>query len=359
MLYLIVSDFHLGKGKFLSNGQLNILEDFFEDDRFREFCEYYSTGKYYLEPVHLVLAGDILNLIQIDVEGVYSHIVDEERTLKALESVIKGHPQFFQAMKKFLQAPEKKITYVIGNHDAALGFEAAQLRLKKLVGEQMKFTFELVENGLHVEHGHRFEVINTVPAQKYFLPGPGGRKILNLPWGSLFCIAVLPKLKKERPHIDKVRPVGAYIRWCLINDFAFFLRMTWVVVWYLIRTSFDDYTKQNRNFKTTIKLLKQVTIYPFYGRKARAILKKNSDLHTVVMGHTHIQEWRRYPEGKYYFNSGTWNEIPSMDAGMHDHFSKLTYVTVDVHVKSQSLRAASLNVWQGEWRPFREEVATI
>lgn len=358
MLYLVLSDFHIGKGKFLRNGQLNILEDFFEDERFQEFCEFYSSGRYYLSPVHLVLGGDILNLIQIDIDGVFSHIVDEQRTLQALNSVIDGHPQFFQALKNFLNAPQKKITYVIGNHDAAMGFEVAQKRLQEVVGEELRFCFEFVENGLHVEHGHRFEVINTVPPQKYFLPGPGGRKILNLPWGSLFCIAILPVLKKERPHIDKVRPVSAYIRWCFINDFAFFWRMLWLVMGYLVRTSFDDYTKQNRNFKTTIKLLKQITIYPFYGRKARMILKKNPQLHTVVMGHTHMQEWRRYPEGKYYFNSGTWNEIPSMDAGMHDHFSKLTYVTVDVHVKSQSLQNASLNTWQGKWRPFREEVST-
>ncbi len=358
MIYLVVSDFHLGKGKFLRNGQLNILEDFFEDERFREFCHYFSSQKYYLNPVHLVLGGDILNLIQIDIDGVFTHIVDEETALRALESIITGHPLFFQALREFLKQPHKQITYVIGNHDAALGFEKLQHRLKEVVGERLDFCFELVENGVHVEHGHRFEVINSVPNHRYFISGPGGRKILNLPWGSLFCISVLPKLKKMRPHIDKVRPMNAYIRWTLINDFSFFLRMVWTVLDYLIRTSMDDFTKQNRNFKTTFGMLKQITIYPHYGRKARSILKKNRSLHTVVMGHTHLTEWRRYPEGRYYFNSGTWNEIPSMDAGLHDHSSKLTYVMLDVHLKSKSLLSGSLNRWQGKWRPFREEVAT-
>ena len=46
MLILIMSDFHLGKGKFLKNGQKNILEDFFEDDRFIELVDYYSKGKF-------------------------------------------------------------------------------------------------------------------------------------------------------------------------------------------------------------------------------------------------------------------------------------------------------------------------
>ena len=35
MLVLVLSDFHLGKGRYLKNGQLNLLEDFFEDERFK------------------------------------------------------------------------------------------------------------------------------------------------------------------------------------------------------------------------------------------------------------------------------------------------------------------------------------
>lgn len=45
MKYLVVSDFHIGKGSYLQNGEFNILEDFFEDDHFYEFCEYFSTNE--------------------------------------------------------------------------------------------------------------------------------------------------------------------------------------------------------------------------------------------------------------------------------------------------------------------------
>ena len=95
MIILVVSDFHLGKGKFLKNGQVNILEDFFEDDRFMEFTQYYSSGKNYWNSIHLVLNGDILNLIQIDIEGTFSHIVDAESTITALETIWRGHKGFF------------------------------------------------------------------------------------------------------------------------------------------------------------------------------------------------------------------------------------------------------------------------
>ena len=358
MLILVLSNLHLGKGKFLKNGQLNILEDFFEDDRFQEFTDYYSSGKHYWTHSHLVLNGDILNLIQIDVDGVFSSIIDGELTVKAIKQIEKGHPTFFEALKKYLATPNKKLTYVIGNHDSGIAFEEAQNYLKELIGDGIEFCFELNIDGVHIEHGHRFEVINTVSPSKFFLDGPNGKKILNLPWGSLFCINVLPQLKKERPMIDKVRPMSSYIKWSILNDFSYFIRMFYTVIKYFIRTNFDTYTRQNRNFKTTIKVLKQITIYPRYEKKAKSILKRNPDLHTVVMGHTHVQEWRRFPEGKYYFNTGTWNMIPSIDAALHESTANLAYCAIDVHSKTKSIRSGSLNIWQGNWRPFREEIST-
>jgi len=358
VLILSISDLHIGKGKFLKNGQLNILEDFFEDQRFFEFCEYYSTKDNYSKEVHLVLNGDILNLIQIDYEGVFTHIIDEINAQSAIESIIKGHPVFFDALKKFLQAPNKKISYVIGNHDAAMDFNLAQVVLNKRVEGEVEYCHDLQTYGVHIEHGHRFEAINSVPKNKFYAEGPNGKKILNLPWGSLFCISVLPRLKKERPYLDKVRPMSSYIKWCLFHDLAFFLKMSVIVSKYLIESNFDIYVRENRNFKTTLKILKQITIYPRYEKKAKSILKKDITLHTVVMGHTHLQEWRRFPEGKYYFNTGTWNPIPSIDAGLHQDSTCLTYCLLDIHKETSSLREGSLNVWQGRWRPFKSETST-
>lgn len=355
MIVLVLSDLHLGKGSFLKNGQSNILEDFSEDETFVEFLEYYSTGDYYWKNVHLVLNGDILNSIQIDVHGVFTHIIDEEVTIRAIDKIVAGHQSFFTGLKSFLQSPNKKITYIIGNHDANLAFEKAQERFKFHVSDKVEFHFQVDLNGIHIEHGHRFEAINTVPRKNYFVDGPNGKKIINLPWGSLFCLFVIPSIKKERPLFDKVRPLPSYIKWIIFHDFPFFLRVARRVISYLVASSFDIYTKQNRNFRTTLKVLKQVTIYPRFEKMAKRILKKNPEIHTVVMGHTHLVEWRRFPQGKFYFNSGTWNTIPSIDAGLHENTQKFNYVLIDVHTKTNTVRDASLNIWQGNWKPYKEE----
>ena len=356
MLVLVVSDFHLGKGAFLSNGQKNIMEDFDEDERFIEFVDYYCSGEYEESGVHLVLNGDILNLIQIDYMGIYTHIMDEDHCVKSLGYIINGHKKFFDSLKRFLSKKNKKISYVIGNHDAGMAFEGCQKLFNEEVKASVHFTHCLELLGIHIEHGHRFEAINSVPPDQYFINGPNGRKILNLPWGSLFCLSILPKLKKDRPYIDKIRPISSYVVWTLLHDIVFFFRMASVVISYLISSNRDKFLSQNRNFKTTLKILKQITIYPKYERKARSILKKNPLLKIVVMGHTHLIEWRRFPEGKIYFNTGTWNSIPSIDAAAHESNLSLTYVLIDIQDKTNEISSAKMNVWQGTWKPFREKV---
>ncbi len=355
MIILVVSDFHLGKGRFFKNGELNILEDFNEDQHFFELCEYYVQGEYKNKEVKLVLNGDILNLIQVDVQGIFHHLIDENITIKALQSIVKGHPVFFEGLKAFLKESKKKLIYVIGNHDNGMAFPKVQDLFNELVGGEVEFCHEWEENGVHIEHGHQFESINTVPKEKFFINGPNGKKILNLPWGSLFCIRLIPSLKKDRPYIDKVRPMNSYIKWLLFHDFFFAIKFAYSIGRYFFLSNFAEYTRHMSNFKTTISVLKQITMYPLYSRKARAIMKRNKDIHTVVMGHTHIVEWRRYPEGKSYFNTGTWNSIPSIDAGLHEPVSKMTYVYLQLHPKSKAIDSGCLNTWQGNWRPYIEE----
>ena len=131
-------------------------------------------------------------------------------------------------------------------------------------------------NGIYLEHGHRFEAINAVPVGGAYKEGPLGEKLLNLPWGSLFCVNVLPRLKKKRPYIDRVRPLPSYIIWCFFHDFLFFITLAREVLGYLWRSNSDEFIKGNKNYKTTLKILKQITIYPRYEAKCQVNIKKIS-----------------------------------------------------------------------------------
>ena len=146
-----------------------------------------------------------------------------------------------------------------------------------------------------------------------------------------------------------------YFRWCFVNDLPFFFKTAMMLVGYFIKTNFTPYVRLNRNFKTTLKLLKQITIYPRYMKMARSIMREKSEVHTVIMGHTHLSEMGHFSSKRLYFNTGTWNSIASLDAGLHESITKLTYVLVDLDVENSKLRDASLNVWMGKWRPYRSE----
>jgi UDP-2,3-diacylglucosamine pyrophosphatase LpxH len=359
MLLLVLSDFHLGRGKFLEDGQVNILEDFDEDEKFAEFLDHYSTGTYYFSDVKIILNGDIFNLIQMDVDGKFTHLLTEDHICTMVDQIIEGHPLFFQSLRKFLSRPNKSLTYVIGNHDLGMVFEKAQDLFRKAVSdEKVAFTHQYSEYGVLVEHGHRFEPINTVPRSKLFIKGPDEKPILNLPWASLFCIYMLTKLKEIRPYIDKVRPLSLYVKWTIFHDFRFFIYLCWAVFGYILRTQFPPYGRYNKNFYMSPKQLIQISIHPKYETNAKRVLATRPDVKVVVMGHTHITEWRRFKDGRLYFNTGTWNHVPSVDQAMHKTISHLTYVCIEVNEKQEKIQNAFLNVWQGKWRPYREEVTT-
>lgn len=357
MLHLVVSDFHLGKGRFLPNGEENSLEDFLEDEEFVDFIDHYSTGTYYFSDVHLILNGDILNLIEVDVNGEFTHFLTEDILHDMVEEIIKGHADFFTSLKKFLGRPNKKITYVIGNHDLGVVFPRVQELLNQAVNGEINFVDVYISNGMLVEHGHRFEPLNTVPRSKQIVNGPEGIPILNLPWASLFCIYLLPMLKKERPFIDKVRPLSNYLRWTIIHDFLFFIKLIFKVFIYITRTQFPPYTSYNKNFKLGLREILKISIHPKYDKFAKRIFDTRDDIKLVIMGHTHIAEWRRYQDGKLYINSGTWNQVTSMNAGLYKNISDLNYVAVETNDKKGTIENASLKVWLGKWKPYRDEVA--
>ena len=117
---LCLSDFHLGKGRYFKDGTQNILEDFIYDREFSDFLTYHRSGAFEDAEVELVLNGDILNLLQMDSWGVHTHMVTERAVVRMVQKIVAGHPEFFQALRRFALTPGHTVTYVVGNHDAGM-----------------------------------------------------------------------------------------------------------------------------------------------------------------------------------------------------------------------------------------------
>jgi UDP-2,3-diacylglucosamine pyrophosphatase LpxH len=345
-LKLVVSDFHLGKGSRLPSGNPNVMEDFHLDHKFKEFLEFYSKGDYEEHEIELILNGDILNLIQVDYHGHYTVVITEGVSVHKLEAIIKGHPDFFKALTKFLKNPKHALTYVVGNHDQEMMWPKARELFEKAVGSTVNWrNSHYLVDGLYVEHGHQYEAINRVDPQLPFLTKNLPEPILNLPWGTLFTIQYIIRLKQQRPFIDKVRPFNLLIWWSLLHDTWATLANLFRLVMYFTSTRFSKNRYRHSNFRMTLKMLREASIFPELADSAKRILR-TPEIHTVVFGHTHVYRQLVIADGKQYLNTGSWTDIVSLDLESYARRQKLTYVRMEYDETGRPL--STLRHWIGK-----------
>jgi hypothetical protein len=187
--------------------------------------------------------------------------------------------------------------------------------------------------------------------------------VLNLPWGSLFTAILLPRLKQERPHADKVRPFSTYLSWTVLHDLAWGLRAaSWIIRFALETILFKSRYQLLGGVGATWQLLSEITIYPNYDKVAFGILDSKPEVHAVIFGHTHILRYRQWREGKEYFNEGTWNEVTSLDLAEYGTRTRLTYAFVEYPDQGPGANPSDwrgrpkvrLKEWKGVWRPESE-----
>jgi UDP-2,3-diacylglucosamine pyrophosphatase LpxH len=311
---IVISDLHIGRGRVLSDGSLNVLEDFIADRQLAEFLNHYSSGNFYDAEVELVLLGDILNSIQVDYRGYFSPILTESISVEKVKSILKGHPTVVAALRAFAETPGHTVSYIVGNHDVDLIWDSAKRAFCEAVGIHIVFkNFSYQVDGIHFEHGQQYEVVNRLNPKRIFITQGLKEPIVNLPWGSHFLINFVIPMKHERPAIDKVRPLGAFIRWSFIHDFKWSLKTFIRAALYFFATRFSKSLYRTTNLITTIGILREITTFPNLVHGAAQVLEQNPDIHTVVMGHTHTARYVQFPDGREYFNSGTWTELSSLD----------------------------------------------
>lgn len=354
---LVVSDFHLGKGRYFRDGTQNILEDFIYDREFGEFLNYHRTGQFADAEVELVLNGDILNLLQVDTYGVHTHLITERSVIRAVEKIVAGHPEFFQALRRFGATPGHTISYVVGNHDSGMLWPGPRKVFMDAVGSSVTFhDVAYKADGVYIEHGQQYERFAAMDMRKPFITRGLPEPVLNLPWGSLFVAIVLPWVKQERPHTDKVRPFMGFVRWVLIHDFLWGLKTGWGALKFMIDTIlFRTRYQIRQGVRATLGMLKEITLYPDFDKVAFRILEENEDVQTVIFGHTHILRYRQWREGKEYFNEGTWNEVTNLFLDDYGRQVRLTYAHIELPAEPARARAkVRLKQWNGHWKPESE-----
>jgi UDP-2,3-diacylglucosamine pyrophosphatase LpxH len=350
-LKLVISDLHLGNGRFLPNGTVNSLEDFIYDDKFIEFLEFY--GQHEDTDVELILNGDFFNMIQLMPEEQDDGVLTERAAVNKLEAIIHGHQALFAALRSFNARRHRRLVFILGNHDPGLLWGEAQEIVRRAIPGEVLFVDEAYcFDEVHVEHGHQLEPIFRFQKNRYFLTRGFPEPVLNLPWGVFFVKDFLYKIKRRRPYVDKVKPFGKYLRWCFYNDFWFGLFTTLRYIGFVLRTRLSRLPLKRAGAFSGLKAAWELTYSPTLVECAEEIIQREGS-RIVILGHSHIPYQRNFGQERIYLNPGCWNDITSLDIPTLGRNRRLIYVLIEYQ---QNKPFARMLEWHGQHRPFDEVI---
>lgn len=320
-LGIVISDLHIGTGH--RKGAVNIYDDFREDDRLSQLLARFDRPPHLEDEVHLVMNGDIFDLLKVPVNGKFPDAITERLSLLKLEQCISGHPQVIDALRGFLKNPKHRVTYQPGNHDMELFFPGVQkLLCRAVTGEDTHERFGFVgeepflalPDGVQIHHGHQFEAIHAFDFKRLFLTRGMREPILNLPWGSLFILHVVNKLVEERPYLDKVMPFWPLFAGGMIFDTRFTVKMVTECAVAFGKARLNPQWWSKRPFEKLTKFLSNdVGFFGGLERHAeRMLTRRQGDVNAIIMGHTHQEMVRTWPREKVYLNTGTWLPMTSL-----------------------------------------------
>lgn len=333
---LVISDLHLSAGKMIK-GKRNLLEDFHYDNELIDFLNYYSSGDYQDIEVELVINGDFLDFLAVPyVEYYDDEFWSEHAALEKLRMIMRAHTGVLEALKRFLSKPQKKIVYIIGNHDAEFVFESMKEEFLQYFGELRKnfilsntISTYIPVKGVSIQHGHQYErahefdqenaVVETLNGEKYFIP----------PWGSYYVTNVINKYKQERHFINAVRPIKHFMIHGLLFDTFFTFRFMLSNFYYFVMVRFWHFYMTKRSLKQVFEdIFRELELFQDFETLTRQFFENNKESRVLIVGHTHNPTLRIFNDGTIFINTGTWTRMVNLDLGQWNNGNALTYAKV-------------------------------
>ena len=349
---LVISDLHLSAGKMIK-GKRNLLEDFHYDNELVDFLNYYSSGDYEEMEVELVINGDFLDFLAVPyVEFYDDEFWSETAALAKLRMIMSAHVGVLEALKRFLSTANKRVVYIIGNHDAEFVFDSLKEEFLNYFGDfrnkiilSNTITTHIPVKGVSIQHGHQYErahefdqensVIETLNGEKYFIP----------PWGSYYVTNVINKYKQERSFINSVRPVKHFIIHGILFDTFFTLRFILSNFYYFVMVRFWHFYMTKKNIRQVFEnIFRELELFQDYETLTRQFFEKNTETKVLIVGHTHNPSFRIYNDGTIFINTGTWTRMVNLDLGKWTNSNVLTYAKIVVKSHDYDIQEFDKNV---------------
>jgi len=360
---IVLSDLHLGAGEFFKERR-NLLEDFFFDEELINLLKYFSTKHYEDRQVEIIFNGDFLDFLATPYVNYFEdEFWSEEASIKKLYIIRDAHREVFTAIANFLKHNNKKIVYIVGNHDAEILLPAVQIAFKESFPEEVRekifFPTEDIYSplkGIYLQHGHQYEKAHAFNPDTSLVKDAKFRSYIKPTWGSYYCINIINKFKIERPYINQIQPIKKFLIHGLVYDTFFTLRFMFsnVAFFVMVRLYLWSFYIKKLNFSGIIKDMKEeLLMFQNYETLTRKFFAKHKDAKVLLVGHTHHPSFRHFRDGSTFINTGTWTKIISLDFSFNYNGHYLTFAKIDASEQNYELENfdkyvdCKLVVWQG------------
>lgn len=359
---VVISDLHLSAGTFIGTKR-NDLEDFHSDQELIEFMEFYSSGEYANIPIEVIINGDFLDFLAVPYVPYYEdEYWSEDAALAKLKLILNAHSEVFDAFEKYLRLPNKKITYILGNHDAEMIFEKLQEEFLGFFSPAARLNLEIRSfnfidytpiPGILIKHGHEYELAHHVSIGENILRDESERRFFLPPWGSYYVTHVINRFKSERKYINSVRPIRKFLIHGLAYDTFFTVRFMLASLFYFFMVRFIFLFRGGTGPKKLFNYLKEeLRLFQDFETLTEKFLLERSDIKAFIVGHSHDPTFRIYPHGPIFINTGTWIKMVNLDFEKRNKDSLLTFAQIDVvefekEGKMTQDLSINLNVWRG------------
>jgi UDP-2,3-diacylglucosamine pyrophosphatase LpxH len=304
---IVMGDIEMGAG--------NLTDDFISDNSLSKVILELSTKDH---PVALVLNGDTFDFLkcpsQILPKTIYPRHVTEKISVAKLKLIHKAHIKVFEALKEFVSKKNKKVYFILGNHDHDIIYKEVQNEIRRLIdGNTRNVVFpglRFKKHGVYVEHGHMYDFLFAINFEKLFLKHKG-ESILNLPFISFGLISKAMHLKEKNPFLERIFPRPELVTHHRIvaknvtkHTLGYFFKS-------LLYYPFRFYSDPTYSFPTGLfrELYRRIsTVHWDVDNITNIFIKKRKVRNKIiVLGHIHekrINKGRR----RVVINPGTWRD---------------------------------------------------
>ncbi len=297
-LLVIFSDIEMGSG--------GPTDDFPHSDFLGSLIGNYGRSDLRDLPIDLIFNGDTFDLLKTAFEGTFPIHITAAVAVAKLAQIALAHAPFFAALREFLAEPgaDRRVQFIVGNHDAELVFPEVQAQLRELCGNDSRVLFpgfRLAVGRVLIEHGSQSDRMFCVDEEHPVVEFEG-QQILHISWGAVALLKTVIPLKELLGFHDRLRPKQLMLE--LLPELQGLLMSRFWGYW-----SHDFWkgyvTSSDPTQEITWAMLKEV-IWRFSVRSPEVLMsdgllermRNTPEVLLYVVGHQHESQWLSFGDRK-------------------------------------------------------------